>query len=317
MLSAVIVTYNSEACVASCIAAFARWLPGAEILVVDNASTDASRAVAEAHGATVVGLERNLGFGRACNVGARQAAHEHLLFLNPDLAICEADPQALAELLAAPVLGLAVPTSQASTFLYPERSCKRETLFLALRALRPRELPGRTERSGATGVVWASGAALLLRRSEFLDVGGFDPSYFLYYEDRDLSWRYRRRGLPIRTTPALVADHVGGGSSELSDRRANIGAFAVMGWIQYLTRVGGPDAAGRSWRLMRHVNTAVARSVWLLARVFPSTRLRRKSLQLAEVSQELQGICESSGVLEQSDGHEYWPEAVAVLRELS
>jgi len=161
--------------------------------------------------------------------------------------------------------------------------------------------------------MWASGAALLVRRAEFLSIGGFDDRYFLYYEDRDLSWKYRQRDLPLRTTPALVADHVGGGSSELSDRRSNIGAFAMIGWIQYRHTVYGRDAATRTWKLAHRIYAAITRSVECIARAAPSARLRRKSLQLKEVTQELERICASSGVLEQSDHYGYWPDAVAVL----
>jgi glycosyltransferase involved in cell wall biosynthesis len=313
MLSVVIVTYNSEACVGPCLDALARWLPDAERLVVDNASADASRSIAESHGATVIGLPRNLGFGRACNIGAERAQHEHVLFLNPDVAIGWADADRLKHLMAAPAFGLLAPTSTSTRFIFSESSWIRETLFLALRALRPRELPRKVVALHAGRPVWASGAALLVRRSEFLGIGGFDPHYFLYYEDRDLSWRYRQRGLPVRTSSAIVADHVGGGSSEVGDLRSDIGAFAILGWIQYESRARGRDAAIRSWSLLHAVHTAAARSIGHTSRIIPSARLRRKSLQLGGVEQELEQICASSGVLRQSDEQGYWPDAVALL----
>ncbi len=111
MISVVIVTYNSEACVGACIDSLAASLPDAEILVVDNASTDASRAAAARHGATVVELPENVGFGRACNVGARRATREHVLFLNPDVTIRAVDAGELAKLLGTVSLGLVVPAS--------------------------------------------------------------------------------------------------------------------------------------------------------------------------------------------------------------
>jgi N-acetylglucosaminyl-diphospho-decaprenol L-rhamnosyltransferase len=313
MLSVVIVTYNSESCVGACLGAVARSLPDAERLVVDNASADASRTIAESHGATVIALEENLGFGRACNVGAQRAGHEHVLFLNPDVAICSASADRLLELTAAPAFGLLVPSSTSTSFIFSERSWTRETLFLALRALRPRELPSTARALHGGRPAWASGAALLVRRSEFLGIGGFDPRYFLYYEDRDLSWKYRQHGLPLGLTVALVADHVGGGSSEVDDRRSNIGAFAILGWIQYQAATRSRHAAARSWRLLHVVYSAAALSVELAARILPSARLRRKRLQLGEVANELERICDSSGVLQQSDGQRYWPDAVAVL----
>jgi N-acetylglucosaminyl-diphospho-decaprenol L-rhamnosyltransferase len=313
MLSVVIVAYNSASCLGSCIEALTRWYPDAETVVVDNASTDTSRAVAEGYGATVVPLSANVGFGRACNAGVQRAAGDHILFLNPDVEICSADAGRLDELFATAALGLIVPTSSNNQFIFSERSRIRETLFLTLRALRPREVPTRTPAPQTGDVVWASGAALLVRRSEFLSVGRFDPRYFLYYEDRDLSWRYRQRGLPIRANAALRAEHVGGGSSEVTGLRGDIGAFAVLGWIQYQSNVYGRDAAIRSWNLFKLVHGAVTRPVGWAARVIPSARFRRKSDQLRELAKELGRISASQGVLERSDESRYWPDAVDVV----
>jgi N-acetylglucosaminyl-diphospho-decaprenol L-rhamnosyltransferase len=314
MISVVIVSHNSKACVGSCIDAVARWLPEAETLVIDNASTDTSRAVAEGHGARVIGLEKNLGFGRACNIGARRAGHEHILFLNPDVAICSADTECLRVLVEAGEMGLVVPSATRSRFMFTERSWLKETLTLVLRALRPRELPRRVPSPRAGRALWASGAALLVRRSEFLGIGGFDPRYFLYYEDRDLSWKYRQHDLPIRSTPALLADHAVGGSSKLSDRRSNVRAFAMIGWIQYRHAICGAEAAARTWIIGYQVHAVITFAVSWTARLARSRRLRRKSVQLREVKQELKRICASSGVLEQSDQHSYWPDAITVLR---
>jgi N-acetylglucosaminyl-diphospho-decaprenol L-rhamnosyltransferase len=302
-LSAVIVTYNSEGCAASCIAALRRCLPEAEVLVVDNASTDDSCAAAERAGATVLRMERNVGFGRACNAGAERAREDHVLFVNPDVALSEVDEARLEELMAQEPFGLLVPAGEDERFLFTERSWLSETLELSLRALRPRELPRRRPPARAGAEPWVSGAVLLVRRSEFLAIGGFDPSYFLYYEDRDLSYRYRQRGLPLRTTEALLAEHAGGGSSQVSDRRSHIAAFALLGWIQYQHAVGGRCTAVRSWRLLRGVHAAATTTVERAARVHPSSRLRRKSLQMREVLQEMEQIRASCGVLPQSDGH--------------
>ncbi len=314
MVSVVIVTHNSESCIGACLDAVVLSLPDAERLVIDNASADASRAIAERRGATVVALGENLGFGRACNVGVQRATRRHILFLNPDVIVRILDADALARVLSTTPLGLLVPTSTRSSFIFTERSWIGEAVSLTLGALRPRELPRFLPWRRGSGAPWASGAALLASRSEFLGIGGFDSRYFLYYEDRDLSWRYRDSGLPVRATAALVADHVGGGSAALDDRRSNILAFAMMGWLQYLHAARGPDAARRAWMLAHCMHAAITRSVEGLVRIAPSARVRRKSLQLREVTQALDSIRASSGVLEQSDGCAYWPDAVALLR---
>jgi GT2 family glycosyltransferase len=317
MISVVIVTYNSEACLAACMDALARSLPDAEILVIDNASTDASRSIAEDHGATVVALRKNIGFGRACNVGAHRAQHDHILFLNPDVTIRSADESELHKLLGVDHLGLVVPASTNNEFTFTERSWAWEALELTLGGLWPRELsrPAISRRSDQA--VWASGAMLLVRASEFRRIGGFDPRYFMYYEDRDLSWRYRNCGLPVRTTTALAADHSWHRSSDVSDRGSDIIAYAMMSWLQYTHGVRGPEAAARAWTVARRTHTAITGLVNLTSRVVPSARLRRKSLQLSEVSQELSCIRARAGTLEQSDTRKYWPDAVALLSAVS
>ncbi len=313
MISVVIVTFNSAGCVGMCLDAVGRSLPGAEKVVIDNASIDATRTVAEHHGARVVALHENIGFGRACNVGADRTERDHILFLNPDVDIRSADINALRRLVGAVDLGLIVPSSNGSRFAFGERTWRQEALSLTLGTLRPREFRKHSPSPRSGQAVWASGAALLVRRSEFVAVGGFDPSYFLYYEDRELSWRYREAGLSVRVTPALVADHVGGGSSDLGDRRADIIAFAIMGWLQYTCTVRGPRVAARAWRLLRGGHALIRRTVDVASRIVPSQRLGRKGLQLQEVAQELRSIRAGTGVLAQSDGCGYWTDAVDLM----
>lgn len=292
--------------------AVARRLPDAERLVVDNASTDGSRRVASRHGATVVDLPENLGFGRACNVGAHRAKHDHVLFLNPDVTIRAADERGMAALVGAVPFGLFVPAATDS-FMFEERPWFREVPSLTLGPLRPRELPRRSPARHGCRAVWASGAALLVRVSEFLEMGGFDPRYFMYFEDRELSWRYRTSGLPVSTTSLLVADHMEGASSEIGDRRSELLAYSLMGSLQYTHSVQGARAAEHAWRLARGIQTVTASSVGVAARTFSSARLRRKRVQLVEVTEELRKISASSGVLQQSDACAYWPDAVALL----
>jgi len=311
MISVVVVTHNSEACLGPCIDALARWLPEAERIVIDNASTDGSREVGDRHGATVVELHENLGFGRACNVGASRAREDHVLFLNPDVTIDAADTGELGRLLEASSFGLVAPAST-SRFTFGERPWPREALSLTLGGLWPRELPHLPQRRGGQAE-WASGAALLVRVSEFLEIGGFDSRYFMYFEDHDLSWRYRNSGLTVRTTTALVADHPVGGSSEIGDRRSELLAYSLMGWLQYTYSAYGPAVAGRASRLASRMHSTVTHTVGLAARLVPSTRLRRKALQLEGITQELVRTSVHSGRLAQSDACEYWPDAVTLI----
>ena len=82
----VIVSYNSAAVLGACLNSIPS---GHEVIVVDNASHDASENIAAAAGAKVVRNELNIGFGAACNIGARLLSSSHVLFLNPDAILEE------------------------------------------------------------------------------------------------------------------------------------------------------------------------------------------------------------------------------------
>src|SRR5918999_1502041 len=104
------VTHESASCVGKCLASLAKHLPSAEVIVVDNASTDASVQVARAAGARVVELPRNVGFGRGCNAGVETASGEHVLFINPDVTLVFVAHDELDDLLARRPFGLAAVT---------------------------------------------------------------------------------------------------------------------------------------------------------------------------------------------------------------
>jgi glycosyltransferase involved in cell wall biosynthesis len=106
-ISAVVVTYDSAACVGRCIASVKEALPNAELVVVDNGSQDeTTRAVREsAPDARLIESGENLGFGCACNVGAEAAQGSYLLLLNPDVVVTAVQNHELHELLVLALSG--------------------------------------------------------------------------------------------------------------------------------------------------------------------------------------------------------------------
>jgi N-acetylglucosaminyl-diphospho-decaprenol L-rhamnosyltransferase len=278
-LSVVTVTYNSSRCIESCLDAVAQVLPGAERIVVDNASGDDTRAIAEQAGAQVLARERNEGFGRACNAGAEKAKGDHVLFVNPDVELTAANAVELEAQLARRPFGLAGPR------LSSRGHWIGDYFDHTLRALRPRELQA-WEGSGreANGqAAWASGEILLVRRDEFLRLGGFDPRFFLYYEDRDLSARYREAGLPITKTDAIAGTHLRGGSSEIEELRIAPHGWAFLGWVQYLYLHEGESNARRAATLGVETLRVIAGALATGARFAPDGRIGRKHRQVGEV----------------------------------
>ncbi len=308
MISAVIVTYESAACVGRCISSLRQRLPGLEIIVVDNDSRDGTISAARDADpdARVIESGDNVGFGRACNMGAGAARGSHLLFINPDVVLTGSDEARLRDLLGERPFGLAAPAFEEEAGRErPERSWKREVISHTLETVRPREWKPRRRRSKA-GEVWVSGGLLLVLKEEFLALGGFDPRFFLYYEDRDLSRRYREAALPIRETTAIRGRHSQGTSSASDGLRAGPMAWSLLGWLEYVfIREGAPaarHAATATWSMLRVLSIGVR-----LFAIFGIARAGRKACQL----DRLLGIVADEASVEDP---RYCREALLLLR---
>ena len=205
-VTAVVVAWNSAEALPACLDGLAA--AGAPALVVDNASTDDSVAVAGQHGARVIRNIRNEGYGRANNIGVRAADSEFALIINPD---CVLEPGAVAELVAAAQrygdAGLLAPRlvePDGRVFFQPRSLLSP---YLANRS-GTRRLP-----EGDCCAPFLSGACILARREVFLALGGFDEDIFLFYEDDDLCRRMADAGHALVHVDRAVARHGRGRSA--------------------------------------------------------------------------------------------------------
>lgn len=220
--TAVIVTYNSAAQIDECLRAVRRSHDAGLLncVVVDNASRDATPRILSQHEswATVIRSPENLGFGRGCNLGFAAVASPYVLFLNPDAVLEQAGTARLIEFLDANArAGIVAPAILESDggyqttgpFPTPGRILRTASPGLgrrhADRAIVPGEAPARTE--------WVCGAALMIRSELFKALGGFDPRFFLYFEETDLCRRAAAAGSEIWTVGEATAHHVGGASA--------------------------------------------------------------------------------------------------------
>lgn len=207
-VSVIIVAYNSATTLAPCLASV-RTQSGVafEVILVDNASTDGTLAIARSlqTGARVIENPENIGFGRANNQGFLASCGRFLYLLNPDAET--AHPDVLSRLCQAmeghPCWGLAGTrivgadgTSEAEpATAYPgQRYVSRD--FSGL--------PGR--------IAWILGASMLVRREVYAALGGFDPGFFLYSEETDFCLRLREAGHEIGFVDEVTVRHIGGGS---------------------------------------------------------------------------------------------------------
>lgn len=206
-LVAIVVAHDSAAVLPGCLAALAgQHVPA---IVVDNASRDASAAVAEAAGAQVIRNARNEGYGRANNRGVRAAeTAEHILIVNPDVVLRPGAVDALLEAARMwPDAGLLAPRLVESDgrFFFQARS------LLAPYLANPGGRPAPPQ--GDACAPFLSGACLMMPRALFLDLGGFDENIFLFYEDDDLCRRVADRGRALIHVHGAEALHGRGRSS--------------------------------------------------------------------------------------------------------
>lgn len=264
----IIVNYNAGDHLARCLSSLAPALDAAAIdwqaIVVDNASRDASEQHALTHGSRIrlVRSPTNVGFGTAVNRGAEETRDQYILLLNPDAELTPGVvPALLAQLDRHPDCAIIGPgilnedgTMQGSARGDPTwltgffgRATLLTRLFpnsaLARRNVLSTDLPPDQE---STPVDWISGACMLIRRDAFTRVGGFDPAYFLYWEDADLCRRLRALGYTIRYAPKTRIRHTVGISSSSSPTaaRASIDAFHASA-LRYYTQHIARNAAER------------------------------------------------------------------------
>ena len=185
------------------------------VIIVDNFSSQAEReairATTSAHGWSLVSLDSNRGFGAAVNEGVRRAGRlgcSSVLLVNPD-AIVTAD--VIAELHTQ-------CAREPNAMIAPRILASNGTVFFAGAELLPRDGSIRS-RAGALrdghipgAQPWLTAACLAMSRELFGRIGGFDETYFLYWEDVDLSYRAARAGIDLVVRDDLVVVHDEGGT---------------------------------------------------------------------------------------------------------
>lgn len=208
LVSVIIVNYNGRDHLASCIESLSSTTE-AEIIVVDNTSSDGSAELVESHYPDIelIRSKDNLGFGEGNNLGVCESQGRFLAFLNPDTNV---EPGWLDTLVSAletnPQAGLA--TSKILLLENPDtiNTCGNDLHLTGLTLCRGMGSPRSTFTEPAE-VSAISGAAFVIHRKLFEALGGFDPDFFLYMEDTDLSLRARLAGYRCLSVPNSVVYH--------------------------------------------------------------------------------------------------------------
>jgi N-acetylglucosaminyl-diphospho-decaprenol L-rhamnosyltransferase len=208
-ISFVIVTWNACATIARCLDSVAAEVPNAEVILVDNNSSDETADLVAACYPHVhlIRNHRNEGFGYACNAGAARARGEYLFFLNPDARL---EPNSIQRMLGvlreSPQTAIAGPALQGSR----GAAVSGGQRFLTLRTFCLYRVFGWNKvqvPAEVSNVDWVSGAALLIRRPAFKELGGFDRRFWMYVEDMHLCWKARARGWKVSIIPTATVTH--------------------------------------------------------------------------------------------------------------
>lgn len=224
-----------------------------DLLMVDNGpgrewATPLKQVLEDTWDAESVGpveihpAKRNLGYGRGHNLGILRSRKRYYLVLNPD-AVMDEDAliQAIGYMEENPDVGMLAPRVRAGAG-DKQHLCKRDPnmLDLFLRGFTPGWVQRRFQQRLDTysiaemgvekpqkDLLVLSGCFLFCRTRALQKAGGFDPRYFLYFEDNDLS-RMVRKNATLAYEPRVVIEHYGGGASHKG--LAHIRMFGVSAW---------------------------------------------------------------------------------------
>lgn len=204
--TAIVLAHGAEPTLAGCVAALAAAGP-AEILVVDNEASPQSIAqVADLPGVRVISPARNLGYAGGCNLAARQATGEVLVFVNSDAIVQPGAVAALVSAVADPQVGAASGSIRLADSPDRLNSAGNPVQYLMFSWVGSLGEPASAHVEVAD-LASISGVAFAVRREVWQEVGGFDPDYFAYCEDVYLSLRLRQAGYRVVFEPAAVVWH--------------------------------------------------------------------------------------------------------------
>lgn len=221
-LSIVILNWNGAEMLRRFLPSVIEHSPEAEVIVADNGSSDNSLNLLAKQFPDIrtIVFDRNYGFAEGYNRAIAQVDGDLCLLLNSDVRVEAGWLKPMLDYMENhPEVAACQPKVRqecASEMLEYAGACGGYIGRLGFPFCRGRIL-GTVERDegqydSIASVAWATGAALLIRRNVYLEVGGLDARFFAHQEEIDLCWRLRSRGYDIVCIPQSVIYHVGGGT---------------------------------------------------------------------------------------------------------
>jgi len=212
VVSVVMVNYRGAEDTITCLRSFEHvdWpADRLEMVVVENASGDdsAKRIRGAVPEAVVIEASSNTGFAGGCNLGVANATGEYIAFINNDARPAPGWLAAAVETLSSdPRIGCIaskVLDWDGKLVDYVDGSLT----WFGMGYKREVEKPDSTDYDVPKDVLFATGAAMVMRTDVYREVGGFDERFFMFYEDVDLGWRLNLLGYTVRYEPRSIAYH--------------------------------------------------------------------------------------------------------------
>lgn len=287
-VTAIVVTYHTGESLELCLRSLFSepWVD--EVIIVDNGNpapvASSLRALqADRRDVTLVQGQGNVGFARACNLGAELATGRHLLFVNPDAVLQRGAAERMVEAGRRARSPWIVGGRLVDKRGREQRGARREILtpwsavvgmlgLGGLEAISPVFRDVHRERDpkpdGVVPMPVVSGALMLMPKSDFNAIGGFDEGYFLHVEDIDICRRVGEAGGAVLFEPSAEALHFGATSRA---SWANVEAHKARGLVYYFEKF----AHSPGERLFIKIIGPVI-AVALMARGFLRSLLRRR-----------------------------------------
>jgi GT2 family glycosyltransferase len=219
-VAVIVLNYNGRALLATCLESLGRLRARARLVVADNGSSDGSLEYVHQHfhGVETIDLGRNLGYAAGYNEAIKSVDSSWLVLLNNDAAL---EPDWVEQLLCwaedrpqAAILGgklLFQPGGRGEAHFVQSAGASFTDAGTAFEIGWGAEDKGQFDEPRLVGAV--PGAAMMVRREVFQELGGFDASFGSYLEDVDLCWRAWLIGREVHYVPSAVAYHQYGASA--------------------------------------------------------------------------------------------------------
>jgi GT2 family glycosyltransferase len=242
-ISVITVTYNNESTIERFIDSVLTTSPVVQMIIVDNNSQDKTRQILKKYAdkVTTILSEENLGFGKGCNLGANSATGDFLVFLNPDSRLLERGSiDMLAEVLQNhPNYGMIGPSivnpkgvRQGSVRHVPTTFNAIKEYFMSQKGAYDFYIPAGND---LVAVDTIHGSCMMMRKSLFDQIGGFNPKYFMYYEELELAQKVRSLGYKVGYFPKVSVEHIVGvsGKGSNTSRFLQDSAKKYHGFFEY------------------------------------------------------------------------------------